>query len=168
MEIASPQDHPRFGLWRDDPAPGRPAHRPDAHQDATGDDLPAVRGHGCTEVKTDLSVSYIDHNMLQTDFRNADDHRYLQTVAAVRDPFPGRATASATVHLSGSAPGATLLGPFAHPTSGRQTAFAIGRAGWMWPSWPAPFYVPIRVVRVLLGRLLWVSAKDVILGSCGS
>jgi aconitate hydratase len=34
------------------------------------------------KVRTELSVSYVDHNMLQTDFRNADDHRYLQTVAA--------------------------------------------------------------------------------------
>ena len=37
---------------------------------------------GLDRVKTDLSLSYVDHNMLQGDFRNADDHRYLQTVAA--------------------------------------------------------------------------------------
>ena len=37
---------------------------------------------GVPKVKTDLSLSFVDHNMLQNDFRNADDHRYLQGVAA--------------------------------------------------------------------------------------
>jgi len=51
-------------------------------QDATGTmaylELEAM---GVPEIKTELSVSYVDHNTLQTDFRNADDHRYLQSVA---------------------------------------------------------------------------------------
>ncbi len=54
---------------------------------------------GLPSVRTELSVSYVDHNMLQTDFRNADDHRYLQSAAAKYGAYfsrPGNGTASAT------------------------------------------------------------------------
>ena len=142
-------------------------------QDATGTmtylqfeamDLPRV--------KTDLSVSYVDHNMLQTDFRNADDHRYLQTVAArygILFSRPGNGICH-QVHLERfGMPGATLLGADSHtPTSGGLGSLAIGAGGLdvAIAMAGAPFYVPMpRVVRVLLtGQLSpWVSAKDVIL-----
>ncbi|NLD73377.1 MAG: aconitate hydratase [Chloroflexi bacterium] len=142
-------------------------------QDATGTmtylqfeamDLPRV--------KTDLSVSYVDHNMLQTDFRNADDHRYLQSVAAkygILFSRPGNGICH-QVHLERfGKPGATLLGADSHtPTSGGLGSLAIGAGGLdvAIAMAGAPFYVPMpRVVRVLLtGKLSpWVSAKDVIL-----
>ena len=67
-------------------------------QDATGTmaylQLEAL---GVDRVQTELSVSYVDHNTLQNSFENADDHRYLQSVAARYGIyFPGPATASAT------------------------------------------------------------------------
>lgn len=142
-------------------------------QDATGTmtylqfeamDLPRVR--------TELSVSYADHNMLQTDFRNADDHRYLQGVAAKYGlPFsrPGNGICH-QVHLERfSRPGITLLGADSHtPTSGGLGALAIGAGGLdvAIAMAGAPFYVPMpRVVQVILRGALppWVSAKDVIL-----
>ena len=52
-------------------------------QDATGTmTYLQFEALGLSRVKTEVSASYVDHNMLQADFRNADDHRYLQTVAA--------------------------------------------------------------------------------------
>ena len=52
---------------------------------------------GIPKVKTELSVAYVDHNTLQCGYENADDHRYLQTVAAKHGVYsPGPATASAT------------------------------------------------------------------------
>jgi aconitate hydratase len=52
-------------------------------QDATGTmAYLQFEAMGIPKVKTKVSVSYVDHNMLQTDFMNADDHRYLQSVAA--------------------------------------------------------------------------------------
>jgi len=142
-------------------------------QDATGTmtylqfeamDLPRVR--------TELSVSYVDHNMLQTDFRNADDHRYLQSVAAkygILFSRPGNGICH-QVHLERfSRPGITLLGADSHtPTSGGLGALAIGAGGLdvAIAMAGAPFYVPMpRVLRVVLSGTLqpWVSAKDVIL-----
>lgn len=66
-------------------------------QDATGTmSYLQFEALGLDRVKTELSVSYVDHNMLQTGFENADDHRYLQTVAARYGiVFPVRETAFA-------------------------------------------------------------------------
>jgi aconitate hydratase len=127
---------------------------------------------GLARVKTELSVSYVDHNMLQTDFRNADDHRYLQSVAAKYGIYfsrPGNGICH-QVHLERFAvPGKTLLGSDSHtPTCGGLGMLAIGAGGLdvAVAMAGAPFYVPMpQVVLVrLVGQLgPWVSAKDVIL-----
>ena len=70
-------------------------------QDATGTmAYLEFEAMGVPRVKTERSVAYIDHNTLQTGFENADDHRYIQTVAKKHGIYsPARATASAPVHL---------------------------------------------------------------------
>ena len=142
-------------------------------QDATGTmtylqfetlDLPRV--------KTELSVSYVDHNMLQSDYRNADDHRYLQTVAArygLHFSRPGNGICH-QVHLERfGVPGKTLLGADSHtPTGGGLGMLAMGAGGLdvAVAMAGAPFYLPMpQIVLVRLSGDLppWVSAKDVIL-----
>ena len=88
---------------------------------------------GIPRVKTELSVSYIDHNTLQTDFKNMDDHRYLQSVAAKYGLYfsrPGNGICH-QVHLeSFGKPGKTLLGSDSHtPTGGGIGMIAIGAGG---------------------------------------
>jgi len=124
------------------------------------------------KVRTKLSVSYVDHNTLQTDFRNADDHRYLQTVAAKYGIYfskPGNGICH-QVHLERfGVPGQTLLGSDSHtPTNGGLGMIAIGAGGLDVAVAMAggPFYLTMpKVVGVhLSGKLQpWVSAKDVIL-----
>lgn len=84
-------------------------------------------------VKTELSVSYVDHNMQQTDYRNMDDHRYLQSAARKYGIFfsrPGNGICH-QVHLERfGRPGKTLLGSDSHtPTSGGLGLLAIGAGG---------------------------------------
>ena len=127
---------------------------------------------GLSRAKTELSVSYADHNMLQGDFRNADDHRYLQTVAARYGLYfsrPGNGICH-QVHLERfGAPGKTLLGADSHtPTAGGLGMLGIGAGGLdvAVAMAGAPFYVPMpQVIQVRLEGELppWVSAKDVIL-----
>lgn len=127
---------------------------------------------GLSRVRTRLSISYVDHNMLQSDFRNADDHHYLQTVAARCGAYfsrPGNGICH-QVHLERfGVPGATLLGSDSHtPTGGAMGMLAVGAGGLdvAVAMAGAPFYVSMpRVMLVrLLGRLgEWLSAKDVIL-----
>jgi len=88
---------------------------------------------GVPRVKTELSVAYIDHNMLQAGFENADDHRYLETVTkkhGVRLSKPGNGVCH-QVHLERFAvPGKTLLGSDSHtPTAGGLGMLAIGAGG---------------------------------------
>ncbi|MGQ9553226.1 MAG: aconitate hydratase [Anaerolineae bacterium] len=142
-------------------------------QDATGTmaylELEAM---GIDAVKTELSVSYVDHNMLQADFRNADDHRYLQSVAAkygIVFSRPGNGICH-QVHLERFArPGRTLLGADSHtPTAGGIGSLAIGAGGLDVAAAMAgePFRLAMpRVVGVhLIGQLSpWVSAKDIII-----
>ena len=123
-------------------------------------------------VKTEVSVSYVDHNLLQTDFKNADDHRFLRTAAAkfgVIFSRPGNGV-SHQVHLERfSVPGKTLLGSDSHtPTNAGMSMLAIGAGGLdvAMAMAGAPFYLNMpKIVGVrLLGSLPpWVSAKDVIL-----
>jgi len=123
-------------------------------------------------VKTELSVSYVDHNTLQSDFRNADDHRYLQSVAARYGLYfsrPGNGICH-QIHLERFArPGKTLLGSDSHtPTAGGVGSLAIGAGGLNVAAAMAgePFTLKCpKVVGVrLTGKLSpWVSAKDVIL-----
>ncbi|NLT74630.1 MAG: aconitate hydratase [Chloroflexi bacterium] len=142
-------------------------------QDATGTmTYLQFEAIGMDRVRTELSVSYVDHNMLQTDFRNADDHRYLQTVAArhgIHFSRPGNGICH-QVHLERfGAPGKTLLGADSHtPTGGGLGMLAIGSGGLDVAVAMAgrPYYLPMpEVVLVrLLGQMSpWVSAKDVIL-----
>ena len=127
---------------------------------------------GLERVQTKLSVSYVDHNLLQTGFENADDHRYLQSVAArygIWFSRPGNGICH-QVHLERFArPGQTLLGSDSHtPTGGGVGMIAIGAGGLdvAVAMGGGPFYLPMpKVVLVrLTGKLgPWVSAKDVIL-----
>ena len=103
-------------------------------QDATGTmAFLQFEALGLPRVATDLSVSYVDHNTLQTGFENADDHRYLRTVAARYGVYysrPGNGICH-QVHLERFAvPGGTLLGSDSHtPTSGGLGMMAIGAGG---------------------------------------
>jgi len=88
---------------------------------------------GVPRVKTELSVSYVDHNTLQTDFKNMDDHRYLQSVAEKYGLYfsrPGNGICH-QVHLERfGKPGKTLLGSDSHtPTGGGIGMIAIGAGG---------------------------------------
>lgn len=124
------------------------------------------------KVRTELSVSYIDHNTTQIGFENADDHRYLQGVAAKYGIYFSRAGNGIChqVHLERfGKPGKTLLGSDSHTsTGGALGMIAIGAGGLDVALAMAgePFFLICpKVVRILLtGRLpAWVSAKDVIL-----
>jgi len=123
-------------------------------------------------VKTELSVSYIDHNTIQIGFENADDHRYLQSVARKYGIFFSRAGNGIChqVHLERfGKPGKTLIGSDSHtPTCGALGMIAIGAGGLDVALAMAgnPFYLICpRVIKInLTGKLKpWVSAKDVIL-----
>src|SRR5665811_1295940 len=123
-------------------------------------------------VKTELSVSYIDHNTVQIGFENADDHRYLQSVAQKYGVVLSRAGNGIChqVHLERfGKPGKTLIGSDSHtPTCGALGMIAIGAGGLDVAQAMAgePFYLTgPRVVKInLTGKLPpWVSAKDVIL-----
>ncbi|NLX91484.1 MAG: aconitate hydratase [Firmicutes bacterium] len=142
-------------------------------QDATGTmAYLQFEAMGIPRVKTELSVSYVDHNTLQTGFENADDHRFLQTVAAKYGIYfsrPGNGICH-QVHLERfGVPGKTLLGSDSHtPTGGGIGMLAIGAGGLdvAVAMGGGPFYLTMpEVVKVeLINKLQpWVSAKDVIL-----
>ena len=123
-------------------------------------------------VKTELSVSYIDHNTIQIGFENADDHLYLQSVARKYGIVFSRAGNGIChqVHLERfGKPGKTLIGSDSHtPTCGALGMIAIGAGGLDVALAMAgnPFYLVCpQVIRIdLTGKLKpWVSAKDVIL-----
>jgi aconitate hydratase len=142
-------------------------------QDATGTmAYLQFEAMGVPRVTTEISVSYVDHNTLQEGFENADDHLYLQTVAAKHGIYYSRAGNGIChqVHLERfGAPGKTLLGSDSHtPTGGGIGMMAIGAGGLDVAVAMAggPFFLTYpRVVKVnLTGHLRpWVSAKDVIL-----
>ncbi len=124
------------------------------------------------KVKTELSVSYVDHNTVQIGFENADDHKYLQSVAAKYGIVYSRAGNGIChqVHLERfGKPGKTLLGSDSHtPTGGGIGMIAIGAGGLDVAVAMAggSFYLTYpKVVKInLTGELKpWVSAKDVIL-----
>ncbi len=142
-------------------------------QDATGTlAYLEFEAMGVARARPEVAVSYVDHNLPQTDFRNADDHRFLRTVAAKYGLYfspPGNGI-SHQVHLERfSVPGKTLLGSDSHtPTAGGAGMLAFGAGGLDVALALAgqPFYL---VVPDILGVRLtgqfqpWVSAKDVIL-----
>ncbi|RJQ45990.1 MAG: aconitate hydratase [Nitrospiraceae bacterium] len=142
-------------------------------QDATGTmAYLEFEAMGIPKVRTKLSVSYVDHNTLQTGFENADDHRFLQTIAAKYGIYfskPGNGICH-QVHLERFAkPGQTLLGSDSHtPNAGAVGMLAIGAGGLNVALAMAgePFYLIMpKVVRVeLKGKLKnGVAAKDIIL-----
>ncbi|MCI0482603.1 MAG: aconitase family protein, partial [Candidatus Dadabacteria bacterium] len=142
-------------------------------QDATGTmAYLQFEAMGLEKVKTDLSVSYVDHNTIQVGFENADDHRYLQSVAAKYGILYSRAGNGIChqVHLERfGKPGTTLLGSDSHtPTGGGVGQIAIGAGGLdvALAMGGDPFYLSCpKVFKInLTGQLRpWVSAKDVVL-----
>lgn len=127
---------------------------------------------GIARAKTELSVSYIDHNTLKMDYKNADDHVYLQSVAAKYGLTLSKAGNGIChqVHLERYAkPGKILLGSDSHtPTSGGLGCLSIGSGGLDVALAIAgrPFYLKSpKVIGVkLTGKLKpMVAAKDVIL-----
>jgi aconitate hydratase len=142
-------------------------------QDATGTmAYLQFEAMGIPRVRTKLSVSYVDHNMLQTGFENADDHRFLQSIAAKYGIYfsrPGNGICH-QVHLERfGVPGQTLVGSDSHtPTGGGLGMIAIGAGGLdvAMAMGGQPFYVIApRVVLVRLTGSLppWLSGKDIIL-----
>ena len=142
-------------------------------QDATGTmAYLEFEATGLDRVKTELSVSYVDHNLLQSDFRNADDHRFLQSIAAKYGLYfsrPGNGICH-QVHLERFAvPGKTLLGSDSHtPTAGGCGMLAMGAGGldvaMAMAGQPFFFNMPKVVGVHLTGELTeWVSARDIIL-----
>ena len=127
---------------------------------------------GLPRVRTELSVSYVDHNTLQMGFRNPDDHRYLRSVAAKYGMIfsPAGTGICHQLHLENfAAPGKTLIGSDSHtPTAGGMGSLAIGAGGLSvalaMAGEPYTLNMP-RVVRVHLeGRLTGhAGAKDIIL-----
>ncbi len=124
------------------------------------------------KVKTELSVSYIDHNTIQIGFENADDHLYLQSIAQKFGVMLSRAGNGIChqVHLERfGRPGKTLIGSDSHtPTCGALGMIAIGAGGLDVALAMAgePFYLTCpSVIKINLNGNLkpWVSAKDVIL-----
>ena len=123
-------------------------------------------------VKTELSVAYIDHNTLQSGFENADDHRYIQTVAkkhGLKFSRPGNGICH-QVHLERfGIPGKTLIGSDSHtPTAGGIGMLGMGAGGLdvAVAMGGGAYYITMpRVIRMnLVGALTdYVSAKDVIL-----
>ena len=141
-------------------------------QDATGTmAYLQFEAMGIPRVKTRLSVSYVDHNMLQTGFENADDHRFLQTFASkygILFSKPGNGICH-QVHLERFAkPGETLLGADSHtPNSGAMGMIALGAGGLdvAMAMGGAPYHLkmPEVVLVSLRGKLKpWVSSKDII------
>lgn len=141
-------------------------------QDATGTlAYMEFEALGIPKVKTELSVSYVDHNLLQADYRNMDDHLFLQTIAKKYGIYfskPGNGICH-QVHLERfAAPGKTLLGSDSHtPTAGGCNMLAIGAGGLDIAMAMAgyPFYIKTpKILGVkLTGKLRpWVSAKDLI------
>lgn len=142
-------------------------------QDATGTmACLEFEAMGVDAVRTELSLSYVDHNMQQQGPNNMNDHRYLQSVAARYGMYFSRAGNGIChqVHLERfSVPGKTLLGSDSHtPTNGGIGMLAIGVGGLNVALAMAgqPFKLPPqRVIGVRLTGALspWVAAKDVIL-----
>ena len=167
--------HRVIGLGKADGAQGEALVRIDQTltQDTTGTmAYLQFEALGVTRVKTELSVSYVDHNLLQVGFENADDHNFLQDIAAkygIVFSRPGNGICH-QVHLERfGIPGKTLLGSDSHtPTAGALGMLAIGAGGLdvalAMAGFPFSFPEP-KVLRVeLRGRLQpMVSAKDVVL-----
>ena len=142
-------------------------------QDATGTmAYLEFEAMGVERVRTELSVAYIDHNTLQTGFENADDHRFIQSVAKKRGLLfskPGNGICH-QIHLERfGKPGKTLIGSDSHtPTGGGIGMLAIGAGGLdvAVAMGGGTYYttMPKMTLIRLSGKLSpWVGAKDIIL-----
>ena len=142
-------------------------------QDATGTmaylELEAM---GVDRVRTEHSIAYVDHNTLQSGFENADDHRYIRTVAnrhGVRFSHPGNGVCHQVELERYARPGKTLIGSDSHtPTAGGVGMLAFGAGGLdvAVAMGGGAYIIPRpKFVRIeLTGKLSpWVTAKDVIL-----
>lgn len=142
-------------------------------QDATGTMVMLELGAmGCKKVKTECSAQYVDHNMLQEDFKNADDHLFLQSACQKYGIWFSRAGngVSHPVHMESlGIPGKTLLGSDSHTcAAGSLGMLAIGAGGLevAMAMMGHPYYISMpKIFGIkLVGKLPeWVSAKDVIL-----
>lgn len=142
-------------------------------QDATGTmAYLQFEAMGVDQVKTERSVAYIDHNTLQSGFENADDHKYIGTVAKKHGIYYSKAGNGIChqVHLERfGAPGKTLIGSDSHtPTGGGIGMLAFGAGGLdvAVAMGGGAYYIPMpKMVRVTLTGALkpWVAAKDIIL-----
>ncbi|MCE5337007.1 MAG: aconitate hydratase, partial [Desulfobacteraceae bacterium] len=142
-------------------------------QDATGTiAMLEFEAMGLDAIRAELGVQYVDHNILQTDNKNADDHKYLQTASARYGLYfspPGNGV-SHQVHMERfGIPGKTLLGADSHtPGAGGVSVLGIGAGGLDVAIALAghPYHLPCPAILgvKLTGALPdWVSAKDVIL-----
>jgi aconitate hydratase len=142
-------------------------------QDATGT-MVALQFEelGIPRIRTELAVVYIDHNMLQLDYRNPEDHRFLQTWAAKRGAVfsrPGNGICHQLQTERFAQPGKMLIGSDSHtPTAGAVASLAIGAGGLeaaiALAGYPFEMATP-KVMRVWLEGQLppWVEGKDIIL-----
>jgi aconitate hydratase len=142
-------------------------------QDATGTmAYLQFESMGLSNIATELSVSYVDHNTIQVGFENADDHAYLESIAKKYGIYfsrPGNGICH-QVHLERFArPGRTLLGSDSHtPTAGGVGSLAMGAGGLdvaVAMGGGAYYLTAPRVIDIhLTGRLQpWATAKDVVL-----
>jgi len=142
-------------------------------QDATGTlVMLELESMGVDRAQTDVSVQYVDHNLLQTDFKNADDHVFLKSAAAkfgIWYSRPGNGV-SHPVHMERfGVPGKTMVGSDSHtPAGGALGMLALGAGGldvaFAIAGEPLYFKMPKVLGVKLTGKLPdWVSAKDVVL-----
>ncbi len=146
-------------------------------QDATGTMVNLqFEAMACDRVQTELSVSYVDHNTLQMDFRNADDHRFLRSFANRYGLIfsPAGTGICHQLHLENfAAPGKTLIGSDSHtPTAGGLGSLAMGAGGLSvalaMAGKPYTLAMPKVCGVCLTGSLTdWASAKDIILHILG-
>ncbi len=143
-------------------------------QDATGTMVMLeLEAMGLDQVKTEASAQYVDHNLIQEDYRNADDHLFLRSAAqkfGVYYSRPGNGVSHPPVHMQRLAkPGKTLLGSDSHTcANGCMGMLAIGAGGIDVAMAMAGEAYHVKMPKVmgikLIGKLPdWVSAKDVIL-----
>lgn len=142
-------------------------------QDATGTmAYLELESMGVERVKTELSVAYVDHNMLQSGFRNSDDHRYIQTVAAKHGIYysrPGNGICHQVHYERFGVPGKTLIGSDSHtPTGGGLGMLAMGAGGMdvAVAMGGGAYYITMpRMIKINLSNRLskYVTAKDIIL-----
>lgn len=142
-------------------------------QDATGTmAYLELESMGIERVKTELSVAYVDHNMLQSGFRNSDDHRYIQTVAAKHGIYysrPGNGICHQVHYERFGVPGKTLIGSDSHtPTGGGLGMLAMGAGGMdvAVAMGGGAYYITMpKMIKINLSNRLsqYVTAKDIIL-----